>query len=448
MTEKPRIVIKSGKSQDKLRSSFIFNEKMVRSHDSDETINNYRRNSWKTYSDLPLPDKHIEAWRRTDIKDLDVSSFRIPDVDEYQHQPEISARFGATLTDVKTGGEILLYPGGAKIQLQQELSGMGVIFTDLVTAEKQYPDLVAKIIGKIVPPDDGKFSALTGALSQNGIFLYVPKGVEVKQPLHSMMWGPGNGLAYISHILVYLEERASATFIHEAASPQDETGQKLHSGIVEIYMEPASSLHFVELQSWGENVWNFSHERAKLGTDCKLDWIIGSIGSKLTKNFSNIELAGRGSNARMSGFFFTDNNQHIDHATRQDHFAPNTTSDLLFKGALSGNSRSVWQGMVYVSPDAVNTDGYQANRNLILSRDAHADSIPGLEICTDQVKCSHGSTVGKLDQDQLFYLLSRGISKHDAEMLLVEGFFDPIMQRIPLDEVRERFKQAIINKMA
>jgi Fe-S cluster assembly protein SufD len=185
-----------------------------------------------------------------------------------------------------------------------------------------------------------------------------------------------------------------------------------------------------------------------LDTDSKLDWIVGSIGSRLTKNFKNIDLAGRGSTARMSGFFFTDKNQHIDHDTQQNHLAPNTTSDLLFKGALLGDSRSVWQGMIYVAPEAVNTDGYQANRNLILSRTAHADSIPGLEICTDQVKCSHGATVGKLDQEQLFYLLSRGIQLKEAEMLLVDGFFDPIMQRISFEGVKDRFKKAILSKMA
>ena len=149
----------------------------------------------------------------------------------------------------------------------------------------------------------------------------------------------------------------------------------------------------------------------------------------------------------MSGFYFTEDGQHLDHDTQQNHFAPRTTSDLLFKGALKGKSRSVWQGMIYVAPDAQKTDGYQANRNLILDERARADSIPGLEILADDVRCTHGATVGKLEHEPMFYLKSRGIPEVEAQRLIVEGFFDPIMQRIPFEGVRERFQQAILNKM-
>ena len=155
----------------------------------------------------------------------------------------------------------------------------------------------------------------------------------------------------------------------------------------------------------------------------------------------------QGSTGRMSGFYFTDHDQHLDHDTQQNHLAPHTTSDLLFKGALLHESRSVWQGMIYVAPGAQKTDGYQANRNLVLSRKARADSIPGLEILADDVRCTHGATVGKIDQDQVFYLRARGIPKKEAERLIVEGFFDPIMQRIPFEGVRERFQEAIEEKM-
>ncbi|MEN6435688.1 MAG: SufD family Fe-S cluster assembly protein, partial [Anaerolineaceae bacterium] len=166
-----------------------------------------------------------------------------------------------------------------------------------------------------------------------------------------------------------------------------------------------------------------------------------------TKNFSEITLHGQGSEGKMSGFYFTNNHQHLDHDTQQNHLAPNTTSDLLFKGALLDESRSVWQGMIYVAPEAIKTDGYQANRNLILSRNARADSIPGLEILADDVRCTHGATIGKIDPDLLFYLVSRGIPQKEAEKLIVEGFFDPIMERIPFEGVRNRFHTAIQKKM-
>jgi Fe-S cluster assembly protein SufD len=209
----------------------------------------------------------------------------------------------------------------------------------------------------------------------------------------------------------------------------------------------SASLKFVELQSWGKNIWNFTHERIRVERDGSLDWIFGAIGSKVTKNFSELDLAGEGSTGRMSGFYFTDGTQHLDHDTQQNHLAPHTTSDLLFKGALKGKSRSVWQGMIYVAKGAEKTDGYQANRNVILDEGARADSIPGLEILADDVRCTHGATVGKLEEEPLFYLKSRGIPPKDAERLVVEGFFDPIMQRIPYEGVRERFHQAILEKM-
>ena len=181
--------------------------------------------------------------------------------------------------------------------------------------------------------------------------------------------------------------------------------------------------------------------------DGTIDWIFGAIGSRLTKNFSDLDLAGQGSTGRMSGFYFTDGVQHLDHDTQQNHLAQNTTSDLLFKGALKDKSRSVWQGMIYVAPGAQKTDGYQANRNLVLSSQARADSIPGLEILADDVRCTHGATVGKIDPDQVFYLRSRGLPYEDAEHLIVEGFFDPIMERIPFEGVRARFQQSIQNKL-
>jgi Fe-S cluster assembly protein SufD len=215
-----------------------------------------------------------------------------------------------------------------------------------------------------------------------------------------------------------------------------------------MQVESGANLRFVELQSFGTNVWNFTHERARVGKDANLDWIFGALGSHVTKNFSDLDLVAEGASGRMSGFYFTDSDQHLDHDTQQNHLAPHTTSDLLFKGALKDRSRSVWQGMIYVAPGAKKTDGYQANRNLVLSPKARADSIPGLEILADDVRCTHGATVGKIDPEPIFYLRSRGIPKADAERLVVEGFFDPIMQRIPFEGVRNRFQQAILEKLS
>jgi Fe-S cluster assembly protein SufD len=447
------VVTRTRRDESLAAKEFNFTREMVpylsgRGGEYPSFLVDYRRNAWNKYSSLPIPTIQEEAWRRTDLRGLEAGSFRLPDADSQLAYPTPPAELLQPLAGSDHGGQIVLLPGGNnQITVDRDLLSKGVIFTDLKTAIHEHSDVVEKILGKIVRPDEGKFAALAASMASAGVLVYVPRGVTVDQPLHSVLWGPGAGLAYFSHILVYVDDGASLTYVHESASHTEPQGQSLHAGIVEIHVGEASSLRFVELQSWGEHVWNFSHERVRVSGDGNMDWIFGAIGSHLTKNFSDLDLIGTGATGRMSGFYFTDGIQHLDHDTQQNHMAPHTTSDLLFKGALKDRSRSVWQGMIYVAPGAQKTDGYQANRNLTLSPKARADSIPGLEILADDVRCTHGATVGKIDPEQVFYLLSRGISYPEAERLIVEGFFDPIMQRIPFDAVRERFQGAILEKM-
>jgi Fe-S cluster assembly protein SufD len=409
----------------------------------------YRERAWQAYQQLPIPTTTDEAWRRTDLRSLKPGIFRLPGDSAMPavSYPEIPNELLKPLAGERHGGQIILGPGSSHVDLNHELVGKGVIFADLETATREHPNLVERILGKVVRPDEGKFGALAAMMARKGVFVYIPPGVEVEQPLHSILWGPGLNLAYFSHILVLVDEGASLTYVHETASPTETDGQTLHCGIVELAVESGANLRFVELQSWGDHVWNFTHERARVKRDAHLDWIFGALGGHLTKNFSDLDLAGQGATGRMSGFYFADGDQHLDLDTQQNHLAPHTTSDLLYKGALRDKSRSVWQGMIYVAPGAQKTDGYQANRNLVLSRQARSDSIPGLEILADDVRCTHGATVGKIDADQVFYLRSRGIPYQDAERLIVEGFFDPIMQRIPFEGVRSRFQEAITEKM-
>ena len=410
-------------------------------------IKEYYRQAWDSYSQLTFPTIKDEPWRRTDLRSMKVGTFHLPENgNNVSFQPAPDDLLQPLVGD-HDGGQMLISPNGVQRELDPELDAAGLIFEPLLTAQQRYPEVVEKILGKIVRFDEGKFAALAAALSQDGVLVYVPRGMHVELPLHSVVWGPGTNLAYFSHLLIYIDDGASLTYLHEATSPTQSEGQTLHAGIVEIHVGNGSNLRFVELQSWGKHVWNFSHERARVERDGNLDWIFGAVGSHLTKNFSDLDLIGSGASGRMSGFYFADGTQHLDHDTQQNHLAPNTTSDLLFKGALRNRSRSVWQGMIYVAPGAQNTDGYQANRNLVLSSSARADSIPGLEILADDVRCTHGATVGKIDADQVFYLLSRGIPYNEAERLIVEGFFDPIMQRIPFEGIRTRFQEAIVKKM-
>jgi Fe-S cluster assembly protein SufD len=432
-------------------SDFNFTREMIpalsNNWDGPAFLKDYRGRAWESYQSLPMPTIKDEAWRRTDIHNLDITKFTIPENSTNSRLPSTPSWLLKPLVSKLQGGQMIIRPDRTEVKLDEALIRQGLIFTDLYTAEKYHSDKLANIIGQIVKPDEGRFAALTAAMEKYGVFIYVPRGVQVEIPLHSVIWGPGAGLAYFSHIMVWLEPESSLTYVHEAASLDGEKDQTLHSGLVEIHISENARLQFVELQSWGNNIWNISHERARVGRNANLEWIFGALGSHLTKNFSEIDLVGEGAVGKMSGFYFTDGIQHLDHDTQQNHLAPHTTSDLLFKGALKGSSRSVWQGMIYVAPGAQKTDGYQANKNLVLSNKARADSIPGLEILADDVRCTHGATVGKIDPDSVFYMLSRGIPYNEAEHLIVEGFFDPIMQRIPFDGVRKRFQQAIVKKL-
>lgn len=443
-------VIRQAGAEQKTSSEFNFTIQdipVLANASAPEFLKNYRRQAWQLYQSFPFPTPKEEAWRRTDLRNLDAGSLRTHDRRAAADLPGVPAELLQPLVDREHGGQMVITPQGVTLEISPEITAKGVIFTDLQTAEREHPDILEKVLGKVVRADEGKFAAMAAALAQNGVLVYVPRNVLLEEPLHSVLWAPGAGSAYFSHVLVWLEDGASLTFVHETASPTEKEGQAMHSGIVEIHVGSNANLRFVELQSWGEHVWNFTHERARVERDGNLDWIFGAMGSKVTKTFSDLDLVGEGSSGRMSGFYFTEGDQHLDYDTQQNHMAPHTTSDLLYKGALRGESRAVWQGMIYVAPGAQKTDGYQANRNLVLSRAARADSIPGLEILADDVRCTHGATVGKIDQEQIFYLLARGIPRPEAERLIVEGFFDPVMQRIPFEGVRARFQQGISAKM-
>lgn len=442
MTDKPIIIKKSSQRavETQLDVNFI-----PHINDSNDVVREYRQKSWKKYQATPLPIGNEEEWRRTSLKAIDFSGFKQIAKEDFP-LVDFPASLTTPVAGEKNGGQLLLSPVNYHLTLEPSIIEKGVVFGPLREMVESHPKLVEKILQEI-QPDSGKFSALVGALDFNGVLLYIPRDTKVDLPIQSVYWAPAEGYAHAIHIFVYLEPGASATYVHEAGSSNGNGKDSLHAGLMEIHVGAGAHLNFVELQSWGDSVINFTQENVYVDRDGSVDWIFGALGSKLTKNFSNLNLVGQGSIGKMSGFYFTDNEQHLDHDTQQNHLAANTTSDLLFKGALLDKSRSVWQGMIYVAPEATKTDGYQANRNLVLSRNARADSIPGLEILTDDVRCTHGATVGKIDKDQVFYLESRGMPREQAERLIVEGFFDPIMQRIPFEGVRSRFQDAIQEKM-
>jgi Fe-S cluster assembly protein SufD len=406
-----------------------------------------RDTAWEIYSRTLMPSLTDEAWRRTDLRPFKWQAVELAALDAEAKYRKLPAALLKPLVGDTQGGQIVINGGRVETRkLSVALKRKGVIFADFQTAVRDHERLVKKYLGRAVNAGDGKFAALTEAIVDGGVFLFVPKNVQIDLPLHSVINVPGS--CHATRLLVVLEEGSSVTYVHELTSPEQAKTETLHTAIVELLVGPKASLKFVELQSLNLKTWNFTHERARVEASGRLDWVFNAVGSHLTKNFSTIELDGEHSWARMSGFYFAEKDQHLDHDTQQNHNVPNTTSDLLFKGALRDQGRSVWQGMIYVAPGAQKTDGYQANRNLVLSKTARADSIPGLEIMADDVRCTHGATVGQLEQEHIFYLMSRGMPKAEAEKLVVDGFFDPIMQRIPFPGVIKRLKKDIERKMS
>ncbi|MEN6481292.1 MAG: Fe-S cluster assembly protein SufD [Anaerolineaceae bacterium] len=448
MIKETPVIVKKTTRNAGIVKEFSFAENDVRTKGVSAVIKEFRERSWAVYKRLSFPTTSDDPWRRTDLKNLKTGEFQFFNQNSQPEHAKLPDELLLPLADDTHAGQIIVTPYDVKLEVDPELAKSGVIFSDLQTVEKEHPEILEKYLGSIVKPEGGKFAAMAYALARNGVILYVPRNVVLEKPIHSIVWVYDNETAYFSNILVVLEEGASATFIQEYASPDNLESQIFHAGTIEVRVGENANFKFVELQSFGKNVWNVMHERVVVEQNGQVDWIFGAIGGHLTKNFADLNLVGRGSQGKMSGFYFTDGDQHLDYDSQQNHLAPNTTSDLLFKGALVENSRSVWQGMIYVAPNAMKTDGYQANRNLLLSKNARADSIPGLEILANDVRCTHGATVGKVDMEQVFYLESRGIPKVEAEKLIVEGFFDPIMQRIPFEGVKNRFQSSIHKKMS
>jgi Fe-S cluster assembly protein SufD len=443
MTTKPKISIGVTKRDKASEKEFNFSQENIRIIPGSEIITRYRKEAYDAFTRIPMPDTKQEAWRRTDLRALRPGQFKI--LSENGKQREITEGSQGSNAG-EFAGHIFLSPTTSRTYLDPALEEKGVIFTDLITAEEKHTSLLEQVLGSVIKADEGKFAALAAAFAQNGVFLYVPENTIVETPLQSVFSSTEPDSAFITQIVIFVDKGASVTFFHEYAS--DETaGRKFHAGLVETVVSENASLKFVEVQAWDDDVWNFTHERVQVKESGQLDWVIGALGSRLTKSFLDLDLKGSGAVGKVSGFSFTNHRQHLDYDTQQNHLVPNTTSDLLYKVALSDKSRSVWQGMIYVAPGADKTDGYQSNRNLVLSPDARADSIPGLEILADDVRCTHGATIGELNYDQIFYMMSRGIPRKEAEKLLVEGFFDPIMQRIPFENVRDRFKNSITNKL-
>jgi Fe-S cluster assembly protein SufD len=278
------------------------------------------------------------------------------------------------------------------------------------------------------------------------VFVWVPDGVEATVPIRILQWIDRPRTLATPHTVVVLGKNARATVIDEQLSDVPQ-GIASHLGATEVFLGEDAKLVYATLQDWGRNVYDYSNHRAQIGRGAELQWVQTVLGSRMAKANAYFDLAGPGSQAFVHGFMFGDARQHFHLHTLQRHRVDHTTSDLLIKCCLKDRARSVYQGLIQVSEGAQRTDAYQANRNLLLSDTARADSIPGLEILANDVRCTHAATIGHVDDEQMYYLMARGLPRLEAQRLIVEGFFAPVLDRIPLESVRDMLRREIERKI-
>jgi Fe-S cluster assembly protein SufD len=406
-----------------------------------------RREAFARFQSFAWPTASDEEWRRTDIRALKLEGFAAPVPAELT--PTIRASLDGLWDNLSshyaTGIEHI---NGTAVREADPKRLGGAIFLDLERAIRDHPELVRRhLLTEAVKPSDDIFAALHAAFWTGGTLLYVPRGVTVSSPLFSLVGLVQEGRVDFSHTLVVLEEGAEASLVRETASGGRSETPGLHVGALEVVQDQGSRFRLVNIQNWDSSTWHFSRERAVVGRDATVQWTVGGLGSRLAKVNQEVALAGQGASAQVNGVMFTTGRQHLAYFTRQDHIAPHTTSDLLYKGGLKDRSRIVWKGMIRVEKDAQRTDAYQKNDNLVLAGSARADSIPGLEIEANDVRCTHGATAGRVDEEMIFYAQTRGISRETAIRLIVEGFFANVYDRITLEPVQETLRQAVAAKL-
>jgi Fe-S cluster assembly protein SufD len=369
-----------------------------------------RRRGAALTESLPLPDARAKGWEFTDLAKLDLDSYTAADA-----AVEISGGEGATVVS-------------------------------LAEAIETHGELLREKLGSLVGVED-PFVARNEADWREGVLVHVPRGVKLSEPVRIEVPIDASGSAVSRRTLIVLEEGAEAEVWEHWSSPDDEVDAVLNS-VVELVVGQAATLRYVNTQDISEKAWIFASQRAEVERDGRLDWAALGFGSGGGKVRMDTKLAGPGSEARVTGGYAGGPGQHLDYDTTQEHAAPNTNSDLAFRGVLAKGSTAVWRGMIKVDPGAQQTDAFQESRNLLLSPEAHADAIPGLEILADDVRCTHAAAIAQVDKEQLFYLTSRGLGEPEAKSLVIEGFLEALVERLAAGPVRDEISAALESRLA
>jgi Fe-S cluster assembly protein SufD len=400
-----------------------------------------RRAALRTFEATPFPTNRDEVWRYTQLRRFSLDGLGLLEAPRSQ---EISERLRVRIADSDAEG-VLVHKGGEVVYRDNKISEPGVIFTDLRTALVEHEDLVKKYLYGVVNAKQTKYTALNSALWENGTFVYVPKGVEVALPLGAFKTADAGGIT-CPRTLIVVEANAGVTYIDEYTS-EDFAERLFVSGATEIVLGDGARLRYVNLQNWSRNVAHIGKIRAQLDRNSRLESLAVSLGADAARAEVECVLAGPGADSEMLGLYFADKGQHYNQYTLQHHAADHAHSDLLFKGALRDGSTAVYSGLIRVDEGAQKTDAYQTNRNLLLDTESEATSIPQLEIGANDVRCSHGSTVSPVPENQRFYLMSRGLPPEMAEHVLVTGFLHEVTSRVTLPKVAKYVERVVQAKL-
>jgi Fe-S cluster assembly protein SufD len=412
-----------------------------------------RLEAWRRYEELPGPTGQEEEWRRTDL-----SLLRMDDGLPYAASPlqgELPSRWPRTLRSLAPEEQWL---AGSLTQhesetirdvLDEKLASRGVIWCSLDRAVREHPQLVQRyLLSRETPGPHEKLTALHLAFLSGGTFLYVPHDVDVTLPLRSVVATSVPGLAVFPHTLVVAEAGSRVTLTEEHFS-EDAEERAFSGALTEIYAGEGASVRYAHIQRWGQHVHSLNFLRSFQERGSSVTSIVVGLGGRVTKGHVEAFLDGEEATSQMFGVFLPGDSQHFDYATLQDHVAPRSVSELLYKAAVRDRARSLYYGVTRVRKSARESSAYQASRNLLLNEGAKADATPVLEIeAFDVLRCGHGATVGPVDEEQLFYMMCRGLPERDAQRMIVEGFLEEVLGRMPADPVRLGVMQAVQRKLA
>ncbi|MFC1613794.1 Fe-S cluster assembly protein SufD [Gemmatimonadota bacterium] len=411
-------------------------------------LGDLRRYAWEKFQGFEYPQPRDEYWRYTDLSPLRLDSYNESGLQRDFPAGELSESAGKALElySRESSGGIIDFDGTLfPADLSEEARQAGVIFTDLETAAVEHEKILRPHLAGLVGAED-IFTAWNLALHRGGVFLYVPAGVSLEAPLTALHWLGESGVVQPMRTVVVVEQGARVVF-NDVYTSEPLVDPSLANPVTELFVGAGAEVGFINWQNWGQGVRHLARIKARLAEDSKLDMLSVTLGGDFSRTWTECLLAGKGAESTMLGLYYSHLQQKFEHWTVQDHAAPNTKSDLLYKGALDDQSRAVYYGTIRVRQEARGTDAYQANRNLTLSPKAKADTNPQLEIETNDVRCTHGATVGRVSDEQLFYLMARGIGRSEAERLLVYGFFNEVLGRVQFLEFKEQLAQAVLDKL-